>query len=126
MTECDLCHGNHFIRNDDMTTRRCPKCLGDDEPLRSKILRQADALINGDRQDAYGPPAKNFQCIADIWNAGSDEKLEAWQAALRMAEMKIARLKGPKPSWDSMRDGIGYLALLAELWVTMGGGDDDE
>tara|TARA_R100000234_G_scaffold31770_1_gene18691 strand:+ start:309 stop:602 length:294 start_codon:yes stop_codon:yes gene_type:complete len=84
--------------------------------LRTQILNEASDLINGDRQEQYGPPSENFKCLANIWNAGEDQNVEPWQAALKLAEMKIARLKGPKPSWDSFRDGIGYLALSAELW----------
>jgi len=119
MSECELCFGNHFIRNEDWTTRPCPICVKDFQTIRSKILDEADGLINGDRQAEYGPPSENFKCIADIWNAGEDLGIEPWQAALKMGELKLARLKGPKPSWDSFRDGIGYLALSAELWALM-------
>tara|TARA_R100001594_G_scaffold99610_1_gene134148 strand:+ start:688 stop:1074 length:387 start_codon:yes stop_codon:yes gene_type:complete len=119
MSECELCFGNHFIRNEDWTTRPCPVCIGEPENLRTKILNEASDLINGDRQAEYGPPSKNFKSIADIWNAGEDQKIEPWEAALKLAGLKIARLKGPKPSWDSFRDGIGYVALAAELWSQM-------
>ena len=88
--------------------------------IRTQIINEAAVLINGDRQEQYGPPAENFKCIADIWNAGEDQNVEPWQAALKLAEMKIARLKGPKQSWDSFRDAIGYLALSAELWKGRG------
>ena len=90
--------------------------------IRTQIINEAAVLINGERQEQYGPPSENFKCIADIWNAGEDQNVEPWQAALKLAEMKIARLKGPKQSWDSFRDAIGYLALSTELWK----GRDDE
>ena len=99
-----------------------PKPASHAAHIRTQILDEACDLINGDRQEQYGPPSENFKCIADIWNAGEDQNVEPWQAALKLAEMKIARLKGPKQSWDSFRDAIGYLALSTELWK----GRDDE
>ena len=35
---------------------------------RSDVLKQAEALITGDRQEAYGPPSVNFSRIAAGWS----------------------------------------------------------
>ena len=91
---------------------------------RTRLLDEASNLINGDRQDEYGPPADNFQRVADYWNAGGDYQIESWQVCLRLAELKLARLAGPKPSWDSFRDQAGYIALAAELWMQRKRDDD--
>lgn len=81
---------------------------------RTEILREADGLINGDRQAHYGPPAVNFQRIADRWGMTLGVKIEAWQVCVMMADLKLARL-AQGPHRDSVVDGCGYLALAGEL-----------
>ena len=81
---------------------------------RSDILRQADALINGDRQAHYGPPEKNFGRIAAGWQVILGADVSAEQVALCMAWLKIARLcEGPHD--DSYTDAAAYMALAGEL-----------
>ena len=89
--------------------------LGGREPTkRTEILREADGLINGDRQAHYGPPAVNFQRIADRWGMTLGVKIEPWQVCVMMADLKLARL-AQGPHRDSLVDGCGYLALAGEL-----------
>lgn len=40
--------------------------LLDPTPTRTAILREAERLINGDRQDQYGPPSESFSRIATV------------------------------------------------------------
>ena len=84
------------------------------ENTRSKILAEACALINGDRQDAYGPPAENFCKIADRWSQLLGQAVQPWQVALMMADLKIARLANGVHR-DSFVDAAAYIALAAEL-----------
>ena len=81
---------------------------------RSKVLEEADALINGERQKNYGKPNENFQVIADMWTAYLDHELTPSDVCHMMALLKIARLRNG-PHKDSSVDGAGYLALGAEL-----------
>ena len=90
------------------------KWVIEDETPRSGILREADGLINGDRQATYGPPAENFQRIADGWGVILGQPVTGEQVALCMAWLKIARLR-VGPHRDSYVDGAAYLALAGEL-----------
>lgn len=81
---------------------------------RSEILAEADRLINGDRQAAYGPPAENFARIAAGWSVILGREISPAQVALCMAWLKIARLSNG-PHADSYVDGAAYIALAAEL-----------
>ena len=81
---------------------------------RSRILTEADALVNGDRQADYGTPQENFARIAKIWSVILGHPVRPDQVALCMAGLKLARLANG-PHRDSFVDGCGYLALAAEL-----------
>jgi hypothetical protein len=81
---------------------------------RSRILTEADALVNGDRQADYGTPQKNFARIAQMWSIILGHPVRPDQVALCMAGLKLARLANG-PHRDSFVDGCGYLALAAEL-----------
>jgi hypothetical protein len=85
------------------------------DPVRVEVLREAAALIVGERQANYGSPEVNFQRIATIWNVlkpGVD--FSPADVALLMAGLKLARsAEGYKR--DSAVDGAGYLGIYAEL-----------
>lgn len=81
---------------------------------RTAILREAEGLINGDRQAHYGPPEENFARIAVRWGQLLNVQIEPWQVCVMMADLKIARLiEGAHR--DSFTDGAAYLALAGEL-----------
>lgn len=85
-------------------------------PIRSQVLSEADALINGDRQEQYGPPAVNFGRIADFWDT-LVPRHDPWtpaDVALAMVGLKLARA-AQGYGRDTAVDGAGYLALWAEL-----------
>lgn len=77
-------------------------------------LDRASDLINGPRQESYGPPQENFKRIAARWAQVFGHEVEMWRVALAMAELKLARLAN---GWheDSIDDAIAYLALMKEL-----------
>jgi hypothetical protein len=81
---------------------------------RSRILHEADGLINGDRQKDYGTPRANFARVARIWSVILGVDVTAHEVALCMAGLKLARLANG-PHRDSYLDGVGYLALAGEL-----------
>lgn len=81
---------------------------------RNEFASEAMRLINGDRQDQYGPASLNFMRIANRWSQQTRHHFEPATVALLMAEVKLARLaEGYKR--DSVIDAIGYLALYGEL-----------
>lgn len=83
---------------------------------RSEILKTADGLINGERQDHYGSPYDSFQRIGDLWTVylKNEVVITPVDAANMMALMKIARLANG-PRLDSFVDACGYLALAGEM-----------
>jgi hypothetical protein len=81
---------------------------------RTRVLEQASALINGDREKDYGTPQENFARIAPGWQIILGCDVSPDQVALCMAWLKIARLANG-PHADSYIDGAAYMALAAEL-----------
>lgn len=90
-----------------------------DQPIRSKILQEANDIINGERQAQYGPPEVNFKRIADLWNIQFPEyaRIDPWtpeKVAFALLGLKVARhIQGYKE--DTCVDLAGYAALIAEL-----------
>jgi len=82
--------------------------------IRQSVLDEASRLIHGPRQDHYGPPAENFAAIAKMWSAYLGSNIDARDVCNLMALLKIARLRNG-PHLDSSVDGVGYLALAAEV-----------
>jgi hypothetical protein len=82
------------------------------------ILEEAHQIIYGDREQTYGKPSKNLDCIAQMWDAyltnrkNSDERLGAVDVAAMMTLLKIARLANSPDHLDSLVDAVGYLALI--------------
>lgn len=84
-------------------------------PERSAILKDADALITGPRQEEYGSPSVNFQRIADMWVILFPER--EWtpgDVARAMAAVKLAR-SAQSFSRDTAVDLAGYAAIYGEL-----------
>lgn len=91
----------------------------EEEPLhlllqRSMTLRNAERLVCGDRQDAYGDPEVHFAAVAQTWSMILDHDIRADQVPLMMAGLKLVRASH-NPSQDSFTDLCGYAALASEL-----------
>jgi len=83
---------------------------------RTAILMEAADLINGARNDEYGPPSTNFARIAAGWSVILGADVTATQVSLCMAWLKIARIAGDgQASRDSFTDAAAYMALAGEL-----------
>ena len=85
------------------------------ENERAFILREAENLINGQRADDYGSPQVNFSRIAKLWEPILGLEITPVQAALMLAQLKVARLINTPTHRDSYIDAAGYIALGAEL-----------
>lgn len=75
-------------------------------------MLEANALVNGERQAAYGPPAIAYERIARIWGGLLGVKITAQQAALMMVALKIQR-QMERPKRDNLVDAHGYLVVAA-------------
>lgn len=82
---------------------------------RGKILREAEGLITGDRNQTYGSPTQNFQNTADMWNVllrhkfKDGEKITPTDVANLMVALKLARMVA-QPKRDNFVDIAGYAA----------------
>lgn len=81
---------------------------------RGHVLDQAAGLVlDGPRQDLYGPPAESCRRIAAMWTVLLGAQVEPRQVPLMLAAVKLAR-HAHRPSRDNLVDLAGY-ALMAEL-----------
>lgn len=92
----------------------------EDVTKRETILRTANRLIHGDREQDYGKPIDSFTRLAAAFNivlegAGHDP-IDPVTAAKLMVALKFARLAGGDNKDDTWVDLAGYSALGAEVW----------
>ena len=80
------------------------------------ILKEAHAIIYGDREKTYGHPSKNLKTIAVMWNAylnaKSDDDINAKDVAALMMLVKVARFANDPTHRDNLIDVCGYAALV--------------
>jgi hypothetical protein len=81
---------------------------------RAAVLREAEALINGDRADQYGDAADTYGAVALIWQALTGRAYTAREVLLMLAGMKLARQR-LYVHRDSAVDLAGYAALAQEV-----------
>lgn len=94
---------------------------------RADMLREAEKLVTGDRNNSYGPPTQDFKRTAGALTAfgyrGPDGRdLKAHDVALIVATVKMSRLMWTPQKRDSWVDGAGYFACGWECALT----EDDE
>ena len=79
---------------------------------RSRMLHQAEQLVNGDRNNAYGPPDQDFERTAIMWTTYMNGRriFEAHDVAAMMILLKISRLSWQPTNPDSWIDLAGYAA----------------
>jgi len=95
---------------------------------RDKVLDKAKEYINGDRNEAYGECAENFQDIADIVNVlfrrilKDNAKVTPLHVGEFMMAVKLARLmklpdKFQEGNDDTFIDLAGYAATTFEAYM---------
>jgi hypothetical protein len=67
-------------------------------------------LVEGDRNDSYGPPEENLQRIADMWSGYLGHPVTKEDVSLMMVLVKISRSKAGY-SRDTAVDGIAYFLI---------------
>jgi hypothetical protein len=90
--------------------------MNEDNETKVSVLKEANKIIYGDREQTYGKPSKNLDTIAKMWNAyiGAMDKrdLNAKDVACLMVLLKTARLANQPDHRDSIVDICGYAALI--------------
>lgn len=86
---------------------------------RASVLREAEHLVNGDRNAQYGDPNQDFARTAAMWKAyvgglierdGDDWSLEKHDVAWMMVLLKASRSTVSPGKRDHYVDAAGYLA----------------
>lgn len=81
-------------------------------------MAEANALVNGDRLLAYGPPTPAYQAMAQMWSGLLAHKLKepltAAEAVILLAGMKLCR-EARKHKRDNVVDTHGYMLVLAHV-----------
>lgn len=92
----------------------------------AEILQTAAGIVGGARANTHGPVEVNHGKIATMWNAylairnDPAAPLDAHDAALMMALLKIARTQLGAYNPDDGIDHVGYAACAAEIAGRMG------
>lgn len=81
---------------------------------RADVLRTAEKMVCGHREQDYGSPEDNFQVIANFWSDYKDIEFNTVDVAMMMALLKIARISTGAGTDDSFVDLAGYAACGAE------------
>lgn len=82
--------------------------------VRKHVLRHAESLITGDRQETYGDAAVEFEKVAKAWSAVFGWNVTPEQVPQAMVLLKTIRLQQSPTHVDSWVDIAGYTALGAE------------
>lgn len=82
-------------------------------------LEEANKLVHGDRNAAYGHPIDDFTCTAGMWTAylrrrygGHLPALKPEDVGLMMVCVKLSRESGLHKD-DNLIDGAGYFETVA-------------
>jgi len=81
------------------------------------VLKEANSIINGDREKTYGHPAKNLKTIATMWDAylkarKYSDAVTPKDVAAMMVLVKVARFANDPDHRDNLVDMCGYAALI--------------
>lgn len=119
-------HWNRFYEPD---PGYAPQGTGD-VGVRASILREAEGLVNGDRNAQYGDPNQDFARTAAMWTAyvsglverdGDDWAIETQDVAWMMVLLKASRSTTSPNKRDHYVDAAGYIACGADCADVDGG-----
>ena len=83
------------------------------------ILKKADELVHGDRNDLYGDPIDDYSKVVEIYKAISGIDLDPEDGALFMVAVKLARIATNYREniihRDSLIDAAGYLWVFGSI-----------
>lgn len=88
--------------------------MSDEQHGRVYVLRVAESLITGARQEAYGDAVTEFQKVAAAWSIMFGWDVDPEQVPQAMVLLKMIRLQQSPTHVDSWVDIAGYTALGAE------------
>lgn len=86
-----------------------------EETPRTKLLMEANGIVNKDRNSIYGNPEDNFQDIAELWSAYKGTSFSPMDVVIMNMLIKVARLKKTPGYRDGLVDIAGYAACGADI-----------
>jgi len=92
--------------------------MENEQEAKVSVLKEANKIIYGDREQTYGKPSKNLDTIAKMWNAYLTAlnkdlyEIDGKDVAVMMILVKCARLANTPGHRDSIVDICGYAALI--------------
>ncbi len=86
---------------------------------RSKLLQEAEGIVNKDRNSVYGNPEDNFKDIAELWAAYKGCSFSSMDVVVMNMLIKVARLKKTPGYRDGLVDIAGYAACGADIQYNM-------
>jgi hypothetical protein len=78
------------------------------------FLREAMTITN-ERNKTHGDRVVNHGNISQLWSWYLKKEVTAYDVAMMMALLKIARTRTGNPNKDDLVDGAAYLAIAGEL-----------
>lgn len=85
---------------------------------RNVLLAEANSIVSGDRESAYGIPENSFDSIAKIWQVILKTEVTPQQVALCMVALKVVRATSSPNKSDNYVDMAGYAAIAGELGMS--------
>lgn len=83
---------------------------------RIEALRNAAAIVSGERDEQYGSPEDNFLRIAKIWSVILKQEISQEDVAMMMVGLKIARYANKSGFYgDTWVDIAGYASCGYEV-----------
>lgn len=82
---------------------------------RGQLLCEAQSIVDGERNQAYGEPEDNFDVIARLWGAYKGIQFSPVDVAVMMILLKTARIRTGGTE-DCFIDIAGYAACGGEIW----------
>lgn len=78
------------------------------------FLRDA-MIITTERNKTHGDRITNHGNIAQLWSWYLKKEVTAYDVAMMMALLKVARTKTGNHNKDDLVDSLGYLAIAGEI-----------
>lgn len=82
--------------------------------VQSSVLHRADAIINGEKRDAYGDAKKSLSAVAAKWSIRHGIPITPLQVCQDMIDLKQTRLDH-KFDADTILDIAGYTGLADQV-----------
>lgn len=116
--EDDICKNPNNIFATCYNSVDCVNFEGEKTEPKTDCLKEADTIINGERQDMYGAPENSFALIALYWQAYIDQVKDRPLNSVDVGNLqilfKMARCSGQKTCRDNYVDIAGYAAIVAD------------